>query len=57
MGPFRLTDLTGINLTYDMMTEAYRKTGVKPDCYDLIEEKYKAGHYGRSTGKGFYDYT
>jgi len=56
MGPFRLMDLTGIDLSYDMMKAGMDKGGPKPDCYDLVESMYKKGHYGRKTGKGFYDY-
>jgi 3-hydroxybutyryl-CoA dehydrogenase len=56
MGPFRLNDLTGINLTYDMMKASYEKTGKKPDMYDIYEQMVKEGRFGRTTGKGFYDY-
>jgi len=57
MGPFRLMDLTGIDLTYTMMEERFKQTGNpedKPPAF--IAEKYKAGHYGRKTGQGFYKY-
>ena len=57
MGPFRLNDLTGIDLTYDIMNRTYQNTGVKPAGYDLIKEKYDQGFYGKKTGRGFYDYT
>lgn len=56
MGPFRLNDLTGIDLAYDIMKDSYEKTGKKPPCYDLYESMYKQGRYGRKTGHGFYDY-
>lgn len=56
MGPFRLGDLTGNDLTFDIMKEKYAKTGVKPDCYDLFEQMVKEGRLGRKTGRGFYDY-
>lgn len=56
MGPFRLNDLTGVNLSFDMMKAQYEKTGVKPDMYDIYEDLVKRGRYGRSVGHGFYDY-
>ena len=57
MGPYRLNDLTGIDLTYDMMSATYERTGKKPVGYDQIKELYDQGRYGKKSGKGFYDYT
>lgn len=57
MGPFRLMDMTGIDLTYDLMRPAVEAGEPKPDCYDLIEGMVKDGRLGRKTGKGFYDYS
>lgn len=56
MGPFRLNDLTGINLSFDMMKARYAETGVKPDMYDMYEEMVNSGRIGRQAGHGFYDY-
>lgn len=57
MGPFRLLDLTGIDLNYHVTTERYRETGNpahKPS--PTIVEKYVRGEWGRKTGRGFYEY-
>lgn len=58
MGPFRLMDLTGIDLNYIMAMERFRKSG---DFADLpapsVVGKYIQGHYGEKTGKGWYDYS
>lgn len=57
LGPFRLMDLTGIDLTYHVGMERYRETGdpgYRPS--PVIVEKYLKGEWGRKTGKGFYDY-
>jgi len=58
MGPFRLMDLTGIDLNYIMSMERFRKTG---DMAALpapsVVEKYIQGRYGEKVGKGWYDYT
>ncbi len=57
MGPFRLMDLTGIDLAYLIRTARHRATGRDEDRPPrCIEERYRAGHYGRKTGRGFYTY-
>lgn len=58
MGPFRLMDLTGIDLTYTINMENFRKTG---DLAQLpppsLVEHYDKGEFGEKTGKGWYDYS
>ena len=57
MGPFRLIDLTGIDLAYFSRMERYAETmdhAEKPS--PSIVAKYIKGEYGQKVGKGFYDY-
>ena len=56
MGPFRLTDLTGVNLSFDMLDAEYKRTGVKPDMYDTYKKMVEEGRIGQEAGHGFYDY-
>ena len=56
MGVFRMNDLTGIDLSFDLLKSRYEKTGVKGDMYDVYEQMVKEGRLGRKSGKGFYDY-
>ncbi len=57
MGPFRLMDLTGADLTYHISMERYRETGDPKDKpFPTVVEKYVKGEWGEKTGKGFYDY-
>lgn len=57
MGPFRLMDLTGIDLAYHIGMERYRETGNPADRPSpVVVEKYVRGEWGRKTGKGFYEY-
>ena len=58
MGPFELSDFSGLDVYYYAALERYRETGEEQDKPSrLLEEKVKAGHLGRKTGKGFYDYS
>lgn len=57
MGPFRLMDLTGIDLTYIVGLERFQETGdpaFRPS--PTITEKFIKKEWGRKTGKGFYEY-
>lgn len=56
MGPFRLMDLTGIDLSFFNLKRVYEETGEKRPGYELLEEKYEAKEWGRKTGKGWYQY-
>jgi 3-hydroxybutyryl-CoA dehydrogenase len=58
MGPFRLMDLTGIDLSYTMAMERFRDTGdMSAFPPPSLVERYVRGHYGEKTGQGWYDYS
>ena len=50
MGPFELSDLTGIDVGYHIREEAGKP--IPP----VMEERVEAGDLGRKTGRGYYDY-
>jgi 3-hydroxybutyryl-CoA dehydrogenase len=57
MGPFRLGDFSGLDVTYNARLHMYRTTGderFRPS--PLLEAKVKAGKLGRKTGEGWYSY-
>ncbi len=57
MGPLRLLDATGIDVSYLARLDEYNETGdeaAKPNA--LLKEMYEDGAWGKKTGKGFYDY-
>lgn len=57
MGPFRLQDLTGIDLGYYVSMERYQETGDPNDKPSpLMVEKFVKGEWGKKSGKGFYSY-
>ena len=57
MGPLELTDFVGIDVMLATMTGLYN--GFKDSKYrpcPLLENMVKAGHLGRKSGQGFYQY-
>ena len=56
MGPFRLEDFSGIDLTYNIMERKIEETGEIPVGYTLIKSYYDKGWYGKKSGRGFYEY-
>jgi 3-hydroxybutyryl-CoA dehydrogenase len=58
MGPFRLMDLIGVetnfSVTESMYNLFYQDGKFRPSR--IQKQKVDAGHHGRKTGKGFYDY-
>jgi 3-hydroxybutyryl-CoA dehydrogenase len=58
MGPFRLEDLTGIDLSYTMAMERFKRTGDRADwpSPQTVEHVLK-GKLGQKAGKGWYDYS
>jgi 3-hydroxybutyryl-CoA dehydrogenase len=57
MGPFKLMDLTGIDVNYYFRTLLYEETGdEKHRPQRSLSEKFEKGELGRKTGKGWYRY-
>ncbi len=59
MGPFRLMDLIGVDTNYSVtesMFNAFNQDGkFRPSR--IQQQKVDAGHHGRKSGMGFYDYS
>jgi len=58
MGPFTLLDFVGLETTYyiaNIMFDEFREKRFAPP--PLLKRLVLAGHHGRKTGRGFYDYS
>ena len=58
MGPLELADFVGLDTLLHCMDNLYREYGdpkYRPPL--LLRQMVRAGHLGRKTGRGFYDYT
>lgn len=58
MGPFKLMDLIGVDTNFSVTTSMFnafhQDAKFKPSR--IQQQKVNAGHLGRKTGKGFYEY-
>ncbi len=58
MGPFRLMDLIGVDTNFSVTKSMYESfhydSKFRPSR--IQQQKVDAGHHGRKSGKGFYDY-
>ena len=58
MGPFTLMDFVGLDIHYNACMAIYEET--QDPAYfppPVLKKMIQAGHLGRKTGKGFYDYS
>ena len=58
MGPFELLDFVGLDTTHsvgEIMFEEYRERRFAPP--PMLRKMVTAGHLGRKSGRGFYDYS
>jgi 3-hydroxybutyryl-CoA dehydrogenase len=58
MGPFELMDLIGVDVNFSVTSSMYNAFHQDPKFRPsrIQQQKVDAGHHGRKTGKGFYDY-
>ena len=57
MGPLELIDLIGLDVTLDIMDVLFAEfKDSKYRACPLLRQKVRAGHLGRKSGRGFYDY-
>ncbi len=56
MGPYKIDDMNGLDVRYNVLKRRYEETGVKSYGYDMIEKLYNEGRLGKKTKHGFYDY-
>lgn len=57
MGIFEIGDMVGLDVTYGGLMAMYKETG-DPKWFPplLLRRKVKAGHLGKKSGKGWYEY-
>jgi 3-hydroxybutyryl-CoA dehydrogenase len=55
MGPFHLLDFSGLDIFYGALKDRHRQ-GEGTDAPEVLRKLVDAGHLGKKTGKGFFDY-
>lgn len=57
MGPLELIDLAGADILLNVLEMMQHELGDKYRPAPLLRKMVRAGHLGKKTGKGFYEYT
>jgi 3-hydroxybutyryl-CoA dehydrogenase len=59
MGPFELMDLIGVDVNFAVTSSMYNSFHQDPKFRPsrIQQQKVEAGHHGKKSGKGFYDYS
>ena len=58
MGPLELADFVGLDTTLAILDYMHKETGdPKYRPCPVLRKMVRAGHLGRKSGRGFYDYT
>jgi len=59
MGPFELMDLIGVDTNFSVTSSMFQSFHFEPRFRPsrIQQQKVDAGHHGRKSGKGFYDYS
>jgi len=58
MGPFRIIDMTGVDVIYDIFQGHFEDTGDPDEAPpQFVVDMVKAGKLGKKSGAGFYDYS
>ena len=57
MGPLELIDLAGVDIVFHGLETMEKDFGDRFHPAHLLRQMVRAGHLGRKTGKGFYNYT
>jgi 3-hydroxybutyryl-CoA dehydrogenase len=58
MGPFKLSDFSGLDIGYYARMDRYRETGNPGDAPPpALKVRVERGDLGRKSGRGFYDYS
>jgi 3-hydroxybutyryl-CoA dehydrogenase len=55
MGPFHLLDFSGLDIFYGALKDRHRQ-GEGADAPEVLRKLVEAGHLGKKTGKGFFEY-
>ena len=56
MGPFRLMDEIGLDVCTHVAWDICDRLNIDCSGMVMLEQKIKAGHLGKKTGRGFYNY-